>query len=72
VVNKDFSNTPKWVKAKDIKNGDFIQVSFPTHNNNETEILVSDYIRLKGIDIVDGKIFIRRSPCGYEYYAEFI
>jgi len=56
-------------QGKRYKKWDFIQVSFPTHNNNETEILVSDYIRLKGIDIVDGKIFIRRSPCGYEYYA---
>jgi len=30
---------------------------------------VSDYINIKGVEIVDDKILIKRESCGYEYYS---
>ncbi len=69
LLNKDFISTPKWREAKDIKKGDFIQISYPIYTHNEKEILVSDYIKLKGVDIVNDKLIIKRESCGYEYYA---
>ncbi|SFV66341.1 Ribonucleotide reductase of class Ia (aerobic), alpha subunit [hydrothermal vent metagenome] len=68
-LNNNFYEQPKWIEAKDIKIGDFMQVSYPTFNHKERYIKVSDYIKLKNLEIVDDKVMIKREACGYEYYA---
>ena len=68
-LNKEFSATSKWIEAKDIKKGDFVQISYPAYTHNQDKILVSDYLQLKGIDIVDDRVVIKREKCGYEDYA---
>jgi len=68
-LNKKFSATSKWIEAKDIKKGDFVQISYPAYTHNQDKILVSDYLQLKGIDIVDDRVVIKREKCGYEDYA---
>jgi len=69
LLEKDFSSAPKWIEAQNIEKGDFLQVSYPTYNHKIDEIVVSDYISLKGVEIVDDRVVIKRESCGYEYYA---
>ena len=69
LLHKDFTSTPKWIEAENIKVGDFLQVSYPTYNHEEDEISVVDHINLKGIEVVENKVVVKRESCGYEYYG---
>jgi len=69
LLNRDFSDVAKWIEAQNIKKGDFVQISFPTYTHKKEQILVSDFVKLKGLEVVDGKIMIKRESCGYEYYS---
>jgi ribonucleotide reductase alpha subunit len=69
LLNKDFKSIPKWIEAENIEVGDFLQVSYPTYIHNESKISVVDHIDLKGIEVVEDRVVIKRESCGYEYYG---
>ena len=64
-LNKDLTKEIKWNEIKDLKEGDFVSISFSQYIHDKEEILISDIVNFKNLIFDEKYLFFKRNNCSF-------